>query len=416
MKKILFLSFNYPEGGFGPSTLCTTRIMNELVSSNECEVHCLSYDNGGKNTYPVINGVTVHKLGIKPKRNLSSRFLIHMFSFFKIPLFPFNALLDDYKHYKDCKRVLGGEKYDLVVAQYAIEQCLIAGVLLKKNHCIDNLMILFWDNIYGKLPQRVIPKGFAGRRQYKIENWIAKYADTLVSLYPIKSFHKEYGDVPNAKGKRIYLGIPSVVRPESSKGAVYKSLLKKNKINMVISGTIFKKNYLVYFIELLNKSFFSQDINFIVFTRSISKEEVSSLNDSFNGTIEAPGYIPLNELLAIYPEVDFFVSFPGAPTAICSRVYEYMSHGKPLILLYEDDKDVNISTFSKYPYCESFDCRLSLDDNLLRLDKFIKSVKGKTIPFEQVENIFQDDTASAYVKMILKHLQQPASCNRQIII
>lgn len=405
MKKVLFLSFNYPEGGFGPSTLCTSRVMSELVNNNDCEVHCLSYDNGGKNTYPIIEGVIMHRVGIKPTRNPSSKFLIHLFSFLKIPLFPFNSLVNDYRHYKVCKRIIGDEKYDLVVAQYATEQSLISGVLLKKNHCIDNLMILFWDNIYGKLPRRVIPKRFAGRRQYKIENWMAKYADTLVSLYPIKSFHQEHGDVPNAKGKRLYLGIPSILRPKDLKSTDYQYLIKKDKINMVVSGTIFKKDYLLYFVELLNKSNFSQVINFIVFTRSISREEVSSLNDSFNGTIEAPGYIPVNELMAIYPQVDFFVSFPGAPTAICSRVYEYMSHGKPVILLYEDDMDVNVRIFAKYPYCESFDCRLPSDNHMLRFDEYLSSSKGITVPFERVEDLFQEDTASAYVKMILEHLK-----------
>ncbi len=405
MKKILFLSFNYPEGGFGPSTLCTTRIMNELVSSNECEVHCLSYDNGGKNTYPVINGVTVHKLGIKPKRNLSSRFLIHMFSFFKIPLFPFNALLDDYKHYKDCKRVLGGEKYDLVVAQYAIEQCLIAGVLLKKNHCIDNLMILFWDNIYGKLPQRVIPKGFAGRRQYKIENWIAKYADTLVSLYPIKSYHEANGDVLNAKGKRVYLGIPSVVRPKHINKSSYQHLIKTDKINMVYSGTIFKVEYLDEFVKILNKSSFASNINLIIFTRSLSKDYISGINKTFLGSIEAPGYIPVDELLSLYPYVDFFISFPGLPTAIRSKVFEYMSYGKPLILLYEDNLDVNVSTFSRYPYCELIDYRLPLEDNVLKIDNYITTSNGKTVPFNVVESLFPNDTAASYVKMIINQLQ-----------
>lgn len=405
MKKVLFLSFNYPEGGFGPSTLCTTRVMRELCETKQCEVHCISYEGAGKNVYDSIAGVVIHKIGLKPYRHTTSVFLIHLMAFLKIPFFPFVSIIDDIKHYRACKHFLRENVFDLVIAQYATEQSLLSGVLLKKQHYINSLMVLFWDNIYGKKPRRVIPSRFANRRQFIVENWVAKYADSLVSLYPIKSFHEVQGDVPNAKGKRYYLGIPSIVRPKSIKNSSYQYLIKTNKINMVYSGTIFKIEHFEYFVKLLNKTNFASDINLIIFTRSVSKDYISSFQGSFSGSIEAPGYIPVDELLSLYPSIDFFISFPGAPTAICSKVFEYMSYEKPLILLYEDDLDVNVSTFSRYPYCESIDYRLPLEDNVMKIDNYITIANGKTVPFNIVENLFPNDTAASYVKMIINQLQ-----------
>lgn len=39
MKKILFLSFSYPYGHFGPSDQCTMKIMDALVRTGKFEVH-----------------------------------------------------------------------------------------------------------------------------------------------------------------------------------------------------------------------------------------------------------------------------------------------------------------------------------------------------------------------------------------
>ena len=43
MKKILFLSFNYPYGEFGASTNSTVRIMKYLSNIDKYEIHCCSY-------------------------------------------------------------------------------------------------------------------------------------------------------------------------------------------------------------------------------------------------------------------------------------------------------------------------------------------------------------------------------------
>ena len=115
-------------------------------------------------------------------------------------------------------------------------------------------------------------------------------------------------------------------------------------------------------------------------------------------------WIPVEQLLAIYPSVDFFISFPGNPTAIRSKVYDYMSYGKPIMLLYEDDQDVNVQTFSRYPASLSLDVRELANKNLYILERFFSESLGKEIPFETTEALFPDDSAKAYVSLIGKLL------------
>lgn len=398
MKKILFLTFDYPFGHFGPSTQCTTKIMQALFQTGQYEIHNISYA-GVKKNYADIEGIHIHKLGFPERLHHRPKWLIHLLLLIKLPIYPFTKYINCRRLYKACVPILQKERFELVVAQCNPEESVWAGTWLKKNGFADKLMIIFWDNIYGKVPRRVIPKRFALNRQRKAENFIAKYADTIVSLYPLMDFHKKYGDVSNAIGKRVYLGIPSITPPKHLQASKYSYVIQKNRINILYSGTIFRKEYVSYLVELFNYTNCAEKINLIFFSRGVSEEEFSVFKNNFKGTIQTNGWIPLEELLALYPSVDFFMSFPGNPTAICSKVFEYMSYGKPLLLIYDDDNDVNVATFSRYPFCHSIDKRKPAKNNSKAVEAYLAENTGKKIVFEEVERIFPYDTVSAYVDL-----------------
>lgn len=404
MIRILFLSYGYPNGEFGPSTMCSVRIMEALAQSGDYEVHCLSYQSEGNSTYSIIPGVITHPVIQMPKTDKKSKLRVHLHQLLMLPWYPYQHFISDYKHYRATKRHLQSNEYDIVVSQYYPESSIIVGYWLKQKGMIKQWAVLFWDNIYGLMPRSFIPTGYALARQRKTENKIAKQADLMVSLYPIKAFHEEYGDIPSAAGKRAYLGIPSITRPKELPESPYQSFIKEGKINMLYSGTIFKKENVSYLIELLNQTEIAADINLLFFTRSLGEDDFQALREEFKGTIQSVGWVKLAELLALYPHVDFFMSFPGAPTAIRSKVYEYMSYGKPILLLTEDNNDVNVSTFAKYPLCQAFDVRVSSSQNVNDINRFLSSAFGEMVPFEEVESLFIYDTAMAYVKLINERL------------
>lgn len=402
MKKILFLSFAYPYGHFNPSDLCSTRIMKALVETGKYEVHCISCKSGNNNqcTYPHINGVITHYLPFSEGRLFYSRWLTHIQIVLLLPFYPFKHLWSNWKYYHACKKIILDEKYDLVIAQCNPEYSVIAGSLFKKNRYIDKLLVIFWDNFYGKLPRRFVPESYAIKRQRKVESWIARYADSLVSLYPLKAFHEKYGDVAEANGKRHYLGIPSIIQPLVNCKSSYKNIIKDDMINILYSGTVFRAEYVEFLVHIMNETKYANRINLIFFSRGVSENVFSELRATFKGTLQNSDWIPHKELLGLYNHVDFFVSFPGLPTAIRSKVFEYMSYGKPLILLYDDETDVNVTTFSRYPACLSVDERTCTKDKVKAMESYLDEYKEKKIPFEQVLRLFPLDSAMAYVDII----------------
>lgn len=400
MKKILFLSYNYPYGLFGPSTLCTSRIMEALCQNDMFEVHNISFPQNGNPAYRVLDKVQLHYLKSSPKVRYHPKFVTQMQKIWQHLTYPHGAKAKGNAYYQECLHLIGDQHFDIVVAQCYPEKCVWAGALLKENGYVSNLMVIFWDNIYGKLPRRIIPAQYAIKRQRKAEGYIAQQADCLVSLYPIKSFYEQYGDLSEAEGKRTFLGIPSILKPRDLPVSPYQNVVKFDKINLLYSGTIFRLDYVKYLIDLLNMSAKAEKYNLIFFARGISNEDFAKLKDHFKGNIEYHDWIPLDDLLALYPKVNFFVSFPGYPASIRSKVYEYMSYGKPILLLYDDDRDVNVSTFSKYPAFMALDKRVCVENNIEAMDSFIAENRGKDIPFETTESLFPNDTAKAYVNLI----------------
>ncbi len=405
MKKILFLAFNYPNGFFGPSTNCTLRIMKALCESGRYEVHCVSYADRGEDAYEIIPNIVLHRLPMKAKMKKVPRWVKQLSFLLKLPLYPFDKPLLYFRLYHASLDLIRSDHFDLVVSQCYPDECAWVGTFLKKHGFVDKLMVIFWDNIYGKLPRRVIPKGFALHRQRWAEGIIAKYADRLVSLYPIKKFHGQYGELPEAVGKRAYLGIPSVIRPNVKPVSSKQDAIVNDKINILYSGTIFRESYVEYLVDLLNATPEAGNINLIFFQRGVSSEKWGSLKERFRGTMYVSGWIPLPDLLALYPKVNFFMSYPGNPTAICSKLFEYVSFGKPILVLYDDDSDVNISTFSTYPACHCVDVRAQVSKNAPMLSEYIRAKNDFSISFDEVEEMFMKDSPRAYVELIEKMLK-----------
>lgn len=405
MKRILFLSFAYPFGHYGPSDNCTVRIMEALALNGTNEIWNISYkpqNNNSQPNYKVVKGVNLLFLPFSENKTHHSFAIEHLLLLLKVPFYPLFSLRSLLKHYKACRALLDGRHFDLVVSQCAPQDSVISGTLLKRSGLISKHMVLFWDNIYGKMPRMLIPKWFARYRSRIVENWIARYSEKLVSPIPVKSFHDQFGDVKAAVGKRVYLGHPLINRPCTSGIPVKPGFVKTDKINIIYAGRLYCVDDIQYAIELLNSIPFAERINLVLFFYQMpSENERSRMRHGFKGTIVFSGRIPIDDLLCLYSQADVFLGFAGGNySQVISKIYDYMCFGKPVVYFYKDDNDVNLREFAKYPLFTSIDIRLSLSKNNSIKD-FLALNLGRQVPFERVESLFPTATATAYVDQIL---------------
>lgn len=403
MKKILFLSFSYPYGHFGPSDNCTVRIMESLVRTGMYEVWDISYTPSNKDSkpnYKTVEGVNLLYLPFAEKRTHHSYAIEHLLLLLKIPIYPLFSPISIWRHYKACKEILKNMQFDLVVSQCSPQDSVIVGTMLSMGGYIDKMMVLFWDNIYGRIPRKVIPKWFALYRSRKLENWIAKYANILVSPAPIKQFHDKYGEVEYGIGKRVYLEHPSIMPPMKNDVITVDKFVKHNKINVLYAGKVYHKEQLAYCIKLLGESSLAERINLILLTRGLSVADLDEMKKGFKGDVVMHGWIPIEELNAIYSKVDLCIAFSGYSTAVTSKVYEYMCYGIPILHFYDEDSDVTKYAISRFPFSLSLCIKNNDEKQLKSLNVFMNNCVGKKIPYEDVEKLFPDATGTAYVRVI----------------
>lgn len=409
MKKILFLSYAYPYGHYGPSDNCTVRIMDELSHTEGFEVYNISglpKNANSKPTYKVIDNLQLLQLPFPEKQVDHSYLIEHLLLFLKIPIYPIVYPWRIWTYYRACKKILNNYKFDLVIAQCAPHESVITGALLKKNGYVEKLMVIYWDNIYGKTPHSIIPKNFAKRRRRALENWIARYADKIISPIPVKSFHDQYGDVNEARNKRVYLGHPSISRPQIVESSLTQDFIQKDKINILYAGRLYDMEDISYSINLLNSTSIADRINLIFFFyKKPSEIEMSKMSQGFKGRVKFSGCVPFEELIALYSSIDIFLGYAGVDASqVISKIYDYMCFGKPIIYFYKDDNDVNVEEFAHYPLFRSINVLYPNSDNAF--GEFINKAIDQRVAFDDVERLFPSATTSAYVNVINNVLNQ----------
>ena len=111
-----------------------------------------------------------------------------------------------------------------------------------------------------------------------------------------------------------------------------------------------------------------------------------------NDKIKNNGIIPSNKVIDIIGEADYLVAVGNTiSNQVPSKIFEYLSFGKPIIYFYSNEDDLNIEVLKKYQYSLVIkqDFR-NIEQNVLELIKFVNENKNNHISFEKVSKIYPD--------------------------
>lgn len=91
---------------------------------------------------------------------------------------------------------------------------------------------------------------------------------------------------------------------------------------------------------------------------------------------------------------------------ISSKIFTYMSTGKPIIHFYYSDSDINKAILEKYPLAHSFSLNRINEDSLSDLCSFIQHNCVKRIAFDEISMIYEEALPKTLVDDILAGVQQ----------
>jgi glycosyltransferase involved in cell wall biosynthesis len=423
MKRILFLIQWFPSE-FSANALCDEKIINELNKDDKLQIDVLAYRPNGSNSYEEKNGIRIYRfrrsiwwnvvIDAQKKTSLKSSVILRVHKLFKrlniiltIPIYPIVDVFPIRKFKKEALKLCLKNEYDMVVSENHGSDSLHAGLYLKKKKPSIKLITIFWDPISAKLPPKYFPVNFSKRRLIAEEIKVLKIADKVIGM---KKSEKTISKIMNSNplfSKYLFYDIPGIEKPKVSANYNNNKFIKKGKINIVFSGILsLPDRDPEYIIKCFNLTSRAKDINLIFLCTGEGKTKLNKLESIFSGSIINTNYVVRDELNSIYNNSDVLLNFGGRnPNMVPSKIFEYMSYGKPVISTYDIDNESSKSYFANYPLSICIDQKSELKDSAKSIDVFFDLYLDKKVDFNLVSETFVNNTPKPYVNLITQMLK-----------
>lgn len=413
MRKILFTIQWFPSL-LSANVLCDEELIKELKKDFNNEIHLLVPRAYGQQVYEYIDGIHVHRF----KRNLLwtwktwakmnsgktigsfiikiQRVILRIRQLFLIPIYPIYELsfVSDFsKKTLELHEQIG---FDIVISEHNGIETLLAGYNLKKKYPNVKYLPILWDPILGKPYARYLPQKYAYKKLKEFESRILYAADIVVSMASHERYLRICMGEDSLFSKFRFLDLPRLSKPPlREKDSVY---TQHNYLNFVYAGVISLPDRDPYVLLESLDALNNRKINVVIFTTY----DIMKLNNRRkfkNIKVTYYNYIDRYKLLSVYEAADFFINLGDSKSNMLpSKIFEYMSYGKPIISTYLTEDDCTINYLQKYPLCYLFN--QNRPQSVKDLGQFIIDNKNARLEYDKVVEIFPQNSSKPYVDLI----------------
>ena len=225
----------------------------------------------------------------------------------------------------------------VIIASYTPLEAVIAAAKCKEKNIASKIIYYSTDTLSNE-------KGDLGfLSANKRTNLGLKWERKLFALYDriiIMECHKDHYTM-NAFGefanKISFASFPLIVKPESS----YPVTQRDSYQRIVFAGNLYKKmRNPIYICGLINSVARESNLKAIFVGGGDCVEELERICEASNGIIKYVGFKPHSYVEQELFKADMLLSIGNSFSEMCpSKIYEYMSTGKPIIHTYTYEKD-----------------------------------------------------------------------------
>lgn len=314
------------------------------------------------------------------------------------PLWPLSAPLFARKFCLTAKQICIKDRIDCVVGVYEpIESMFTLLNLSKKNIGIKTVMYMC-DSLSGGVCTRIFPRKFTRYRGRYYEQQVVTAVNLVLCLPFAKKSLIRSKVIDTDKVKEV--DIPYITMHSNRRNV----LTCHNRLQFVYAGNLsFLLRNPSYAIDAIRRITIEGELVFYghVDTMSYfnsSKTQSKYVNIQYGSVIT---YEKCREKLLC---ADILINISNRNTIqVPSKIFEYMSLGKPIITFFSDYNDASLIYLKKYPLSlliyEDWD---KIDDNVALIEKFICENADKYVSYETVKSLFPHNTPEYTAKMLVE--------------
>lgn len=394
--KITFLVDNYfPK--FSPVAKCAYNIADEL--SNDYEVSVITLD-GRKmgleiedhRNQRIVRSTTsglmyrsiIETKILDERRYRIILFLIRLKGYL---MATFSRVNIDKKKVESYYTVLESIKPEVLIPICLPFESVIASITYKKQYKNVVLIPFLFDRFtYNKSLQRnMLNLTIKKRKHIKLEKEMEYYSNHIFAMHQLRE-----------NFEKVLLGkndnITYIEHPLLKELNIPERTINDENIRLIYGGALYK-NYRTP--EYLLKVFSYIKGEFLLkFFSSGNCEDLIAEYAQKDIRISRNGYVEVDVLEQEYSNADILISIGNFKSQnLASKIFEYMSLGKPIIHFYVNDKDPVLNLLNKYPLALLIDQKVqNVQSDAEKIKKFCIDSRNSQVGFDIVKDNFLDAT------------------------
>lgn len=411
MQKVLLIILE----GRSASGICANHIATALRKKS-CQVDVLSYTEELENCGDDRDGCG-ENIHIKPKffirkinkfygkHRLMYNLCRHLYGIqvavTSLFIWPWNAPLFTLRLYRRVRALQKQKKYDAVVPCYTQIDPLIAGYLLKKHFPSVKYVPCFLDCLSGGPTPRLLTTEKKIKKGLMWEKKLLSNADGIIAMQSSQEHYLRNAADEEFVSKMQFLDIPMLVRPEGIVQKADRTCNKaggKRRLKLLYVGSLpLSIRNPFYGLELLSHI---PDIEvWMVGSIPPSEEYVRFCNNL--KCVNLVGAVAHKNVASYMEDADVFLNFGNnIAEMVPSKIFEYMSYGKPILSFSPNSKDASLGYLKRYPTACTIREWEDREQNIAQIKNFLTGMSGENLDFNKICEEFQLNTPECFAEFI----------------